>query len=186
MAWRLSKRTRKIKNRILNFKDSINIQYFAALHYIEEKYGVGALEHIKTKKYTSAGSPLNAIEFITYLKNKKIIKNPNYSNVTIKNDSLDLVANVIGFNGDSIIDRDAILREKIENKEKYGIKYNLWEPHNYYSKGNEPNSYINYRKWQKPLIYSDKILRIFNPKTYFNKEEKIEINKGAKRNEEIK
>lgn len=42
-------------------------------------------------------------------------------------------------------------------EEKYGIKYDIWAAHSHYSKGSEPNSYIDYSTWQKPLIYSDEI-----------------------------
>ncbi|MCI7223128.1 hypothetical protein, partial [Fusobacterium sp.] len=71
-------------------------------------------------------------------------------------------------------------------EEKYGIKYDIWAAHSHYSKGSEPNSYIDYSTWQKPLIYSDKFLKMLNIQNYFKNKEKIEINKGADRNENIK
>ena len=43
---------------------------------------------------------------------------------------------------------------------------------------------IKYRAWQLPLIGVDKILRLFNPKEYFDKEKyNPTINKGADKND---
>ena len=156
-----------------------NIQWRAGLEYMEEKYGEGVLKEITTKRYHSLGSPYNAKDLITFLRNKEMIKNPDYTNVEIKNDTLDIVANVVGFNGMSIVSRDKKLQEKIDNK-----KYNIWDPHSGYTAGTKPTSKIEYRAWQMPLIGIDKILRLFNPKEYFNKEKyNPTINKGADEND---
>ena len=157
-----------------------NIQWRAGLEYIEEKYGEGVLKEITTKRYHSLGSPYNAKDLITFLRNKEMIKNPNYTNVKIKNDNLDIVANAVGFNGTSIVSRD----EKLQNKINNGIKYDIWEPHSSYTAGTRPTSKIEYRAWQLPLIGIDKILRLFNPKEYFDKEKyNPTINKGADKND---
>ena len=43
---------------------------------------------------------------------------------------------------------------------------------------------IKYRAWQLPLIGVDKILRLFNPKEYFDQEKyDPTINKGADKND---
>ena len=157
-----------------------NIQWRAGLEYIEEKYGEGILEEITIKKYHSLGSPYNAKDLIMFLRNKEMIKNPDYTNIEIKNDNLDLVTNVAGFNGTSIVSRDEKLQDKINNN----IKYDIWEPHSSYTAGTRPTSKIKYRAWQLPLIGIDKILRLFNPKEYFDKEKyNPTINKGADEND---
>ena len=156
-----------------------NIQWRAGLEYMEEKYGEGVLKEITTKRYHSLGSPYNAKDLITFLRNKEMIKNPDYTNVEIKNDTLDIVANVVGFNGMSIVSRDKKLQEKIDNK-----KYNIWDPHSGYTAGIGVTAKIEYSLWQLPLIGIDKILRLFNPKEYFNKEKyNPTINKGADEND---
>ena len=156
-----------------------NIQWRAGLEYMEEKYGEGVLKEITTKRYHSLGSPYNAKDLITFLRNKEMIKNPNYTNVEIKNDTLDIVANVVGFNGMSIVSRDKKLQEKIDNK-----KYDIWDPHSGYTAGTKVTAKVKYRAWQMPLIGIDKILRLFNPKEYFNKEKyNPTINKGAYEND---
>ena len=156
-----------------------NIQWRAGLEYMEEKYGEGVLKEITTKRYHSLGSPYNAKDLITFLRNKEMIKNPDNTNIEIKNDKLDIVANVVGFNGMSIVSRDKKLQEKIDNK-----KYDIWDPHSGYTAGTKPTSKIKYRAWQLPLIGIDKILRLFNPKEYFNKEKyNPTINKGADEND---
>ena len=68
--------------------------------------------------------------------------------------------------GTSIVSRDEKLQDKIDNN----IKYDIWEPHSSYTAGTRPTSKIKYRAWQLPLIGIDKILRLFNPKEYFDKE----------------
>ena len=157
-----------------------NIQWRAGLEYIEEKYGEGILKEITIKKYHSLGSPYNAKDLIMFLRNKEMIKNPDYTNIEIKNDNLDLVTNVAGFNGTSIVSRDEKLQDKIDNN----IKYDIWEPHSSYTAGTKPTSKIKYRAWQLPLIGIDKILRLFNPKEYFDKEKyNPTINKGADEND---
>ena len=157
-----------------------NIQWRAGLEYIEEKYGEGILEEITIKKYHSLGSPYNAKDLIMFLRNKEMIKNPDYTNIEIKNDNLDLVTNVAGFNGTSIVSRDEKLQDKINNN----IKYDIWEPHSSYTAGTRPTSKIKYRAWQLPLIGIDKILRLFNPKEYFDKEKyNPTINKGVDEND---
>ena len=157
-----------------------NIQWRAGLEYIEEKYGEGILKEITIKKYHSLGSPYNAKDLIMFLRNKEMIKNPDYTNIEIKNDNLDLVTNVAGFNGTSIVSRDEKLQDKINNN----IKYDIWEPHSSYTAGTRPTSKIKYRAWQLPLIGIDKILRLFNPKEYFDKEKyNPTINKGADEND---
>ena len=157
-----------------------NIQWRAGLEYMEEKYGEGVLKEITTKRYHSIGSPYNAKDLITFLRNKEMIKNPDYTNVEIKNDNLDIVANAVGFNGMSIVSRDEELQDKIDKKIKYGI----WDPHSAYTAGTKPTSKIKYRAWQLPLIGIDKILRLFNPKEYFDKEKyNPTINKGADEND---
>ena len=157
-----------------------NIQWRAGLEYMEEKYGEGVLKEITTKRYHSIGSPYNAKDLITFLRNKEMIKNPDYTNVEIKNDNLDIVANAVGFNGMSIVSRDEELQDKIDKKIKYGI----WDPHSAYTAGTKPTSKIKYRGWQLPLIGIDKILRLFNPKEYFDKEKyNPTINKGADEND---
>lgn len=156
-----------------------NIQWRAGLEYMEEKYGEGVLKEITTKRYHSLGSPYNAKDLITFLRNKEMIKNPDNTNIEIKNDKLDIVANVVGFNGMSIVSRDKKLQEKIDNK-----KYDIWDPHSGYTAGTKPTSKIKYRAWQLPLIGIDKILRLFNPKEYFDKEKyNPTINKGADEND---
>ena len=133
-----------------------------------------------TKKYHSLGSPYNAKDLIMFLRNKEMIKNPDYTNIEIKNDNLDLVTNVAGFTGTSIVSRDEKLQDKINNN----IKYDIWEPHSSYTAGTRPTSKIKYRAWQLPLIGIDKILRLFNPKEYFDKEKyNPTINKGADEND---
>ena len=157
-----------------------NIQWRAGLEYIEEKYGEGVLKEIITKRYHSLGSPYNAKDLIMFLRNKEMIKNPNSTNVEIKNDNLDIVANAVGFNGMSIVSRDDKLQDKI-NK---GIKYGIWEPHSSYTAGTKITTEIKYRAWQLPLIGVDKILRLFNPKEYFDKEKyNPTINKGVDEND---
>ena len=157
-----------------------NIQWRAGLEYIEEKYGEGVLKEITTKRYHSLGSPYNAKDLIMFLRNKEMIKNPNSTNVEIKNDNLDIVANAVGFNGMSIVSRDDKLQDKI-NK---GIKYGIWEPHSSYTAGTKITTEIKYRAWQLPLIGADKILRLFNPKEYFDKEKyNPTINKGVDEND---
>ena len=157
-----------------------NIQWRAGLEYIEEKYGEGILKEITIKKYHSLGSPYNAKDLIMFLRNKEMIKNPDYTNIEIKNDNLDLVTNVAGFNGTSIVSRDEKLQDKIDNN----IKYDIWEPHSSYTAGTRPTSKIKYRAWQLPLIGIDKILRLFNPKEYFDKEKyNPTINKGVDEND---
>ena len=157
-----------------------NIQWRAGLEYIEEKYGEGILKEITTKRYHSLGSPYNAKDLIMFLRNKEMIKNPNSTNVEIKNDNLDIVANAVGFNGMSIVSRDDKLQDKI-NK---GIKYGIWEPHSSYTAGTKITTEIKYRAWQLPLIGVDKILRLFNPKEYFDKEKyNPTINKGVDEND---
>ena len=157
-----------------------NIQWRAGLEYIEEKYGEGILKEITIKKYHSLGSPYNAKDLIMFLRNKEMIKNPDYTNIEIKNDNLDLVTNVAGFNGTSIVSRDEKLQDKIDNN----IKYDIWEPHSSYTAGTEISTKIKYRTWQLPLIGIDKILRLFNPKEYFDKEKyNPTINKGVDEND---
>ena len=157
-----------------------NIQWRAGLEYIEEKYGEGILKEITTKRYHSTGSPFNGKDLIMFLKNKEMIKNPDYTNIEIRNDNLDLVTNVAGFNGMSIVSRDEKLQNKIDN----GIRYDIWDPHSSYTAGTKPTSKIKYRGWQLPLIGIDKILRLFNPKEYFDKEKyNPTINKGADEND---
>ena len=156
-----------------------NIQWRAGLEYIEEKYGEGVLKEITTRRYHSLGSPYNAKDLITFLRNKEMIKNPNYTNVEIKNDNLDIVANAVGFNGMSIVSRDEKLQEKIDNK-----KYDIWDPYSSYTAGTKVTAKVKYRAWQMPLIGIDKILRLFNPKEYFDKEKyNPTINKGADEND---
>ena len=140
----------------------------------------GVLKEITTKIYHSLGSPYNAKDLIMFLKNKEMIKNPNSTNVEIKNDNLDIVANAVGFNGMSIVSRDDKLQDKI-NK---GIKYDIFDPHSSYTAGTKITTEIKYRAWQLPLIGVDKILRLFNPKEYFDKEKyNPTINKGADKND---
>ncbi|MEJ6457451.1 hypothetical protein LH399_12075 [Fusobacterium nucleatum] len=161
-----------------------NIQWRAGLEYMEEKYGEGVLKEITTKRYHSLGSPYNAKDLITFLRNKEMIKNPDYTNVEIKNDNLDIVANVVGFNGMSIVSRDQDMIDKIKLKKEKGIKYNRWDPHSSYTAGIEVTAKIEYSLWQLPLIGIDKILRLFNPKEYFDKEKyNPTINKGADEND---
>ena len=161
-----------------------NIQWRAGLEYMEEKYGEGVLKEITTKRYHSLGSPYNAKDLITFLRNKEMIKNPDYTNVEIKNDTLDIVANVVGFNGMSIVSRDQDMIDKIKLKKEKGIKYNRWDPHSSYTAGIGVTAKIEYSLWQLPLIGIDKILRLFNPKEYFNKEKyNPTINKGADEND---
>ena len=69
-----------------------------------------------------------------------MIKNPDYTNIEIKNDNLDLVTNVAGFNGTSIVSRDEKLQDKIDNN----IKYDIWEPHSSYIVGTEISTKIKY------------------------------------------
>ncbi|WP_338987273.1 hemagglutinin repeat-containing protein [Fusobacterium animalis] len=161
-----------------------NIQWRAGLEYMEEKYGEGVLKEITTKRYHSIGSPYNAKDLIMFLRNKEMIKNPDYTNVEIKNDNLDIVANVVGFNGMSIVSRDQDMIDKIKLKKEKGIKYNRWDPHSSYTAGIEVTAKIEYSLWQLPLIGIDKILRLFNPKEYFDKEKyNPTINKGADEND---
>ena len=157
-----------------------NIQWRAGLEYIEEKYGEGILKEITTKRYHSLGSPYNAKDLIMFLRNKEMIKNPNSTNVEIKNDNLDIVANAVGFNGMSIVSRD----DKLQNKINKGIKYDIFDPHSSYTAGTKITTEIKYRAWQLPLIGVDKILRLFNPKEYFDKEKyNPTINKGVDEND---
>ena len=161
-----------------------NIQWRAGLEYMEEKYGEGVLKEITTKRYHSIGSPYNAKDLIMFLRNKEMIKNPDYTNVEIKNDNLDIVANVVGFNGMSIVSRDQDMIDKIKLKKEKGIKYNRWDPHSSYTAGIEVTAKIEYSLWQLPLIGIDKILRLFNPKEYFDKEKyNPTINKGVDEND---
>ena len=161
-----------------------NIQWRAGLEYMEEKYGEGVLKEITTKRYHSLGSPYNAKDLITFLRNKEMIKNPDYTNVEIKNDTLDIVANVVGFNGMSIVSRDQDMIDKIKLKKEKGIKYNRWDPHSSYTAGIGVTAKIEYSLWQLPLIGIDKILRLFNPKEYFDKEKyNPTINKGVDEND---
>ena len=161
-----------------------NIQWRVGLEYMEEKYGEGVLKEITTKRYHSLGSPYNAKDLITFLRNKEMIKNPDYTNIEIKNDTLDIVANVVGFNGMSIVSRDQDMIDKIKLKKEKGIKYNRWDPHSSYTAGIGVTAKIEYSLWQLPLIGIDKILRLFNPKEYFDKEKyNPTINKGADEND---
>ena len=50
--------------------------------------------------------------------------------------------------------------------------------------GKEISTKIKYKTWQLPLIRINKILRLFNPKEYFDKEKyNPTINKGADEND---
>ena len=82
--------------------------------------------------------------------------------------------------GTSIVSRDEKLQDKIDNN----IKYDICEPHSSYTAGTEISTKIKYRTWQLPLIGIDKILRLFNPKEYFDKEKyNPTINKGVDEND---
>ena len=167
-----------------------NIQYYAALNYLEDKYGEGVLEDIiGTKKYNSYGSPLKREDFINFLQSKKI-----KATVNSKNDKMDGVANVVGGNAGNVI-RDKHLEElfnidKIRAQEEGRIFYinkqklNPFTAHSFIYAGQETTT-PSYRKWQKIRNGYDDILRIFNSDTYkdfFNnkKEEKKESGKNEK------
>ena len=82
--------------------------------------------------------------------------------------------------GTSIVSRDEKLQDKIDNN----IKYDIWEPYSSYTVGTEISTKIKYRTWQLLLIGIDKILRLFNPKEYFDKEKyNPTINKGVDEND---
>ena len=167
-----------------------NIQYYAALNYLEDKYGEGVLEDIiGTKKYNSYGSPLKREDFINFLQSKKI-----KATVNSKNDKMDGVANVVGGNAGNVI-RDKHLEElfnidKIRAQEEGRIFYinkqklNPFTAHSFIYAGQETTT-PSYRKWQKIRNGYDDILRLFNSDTYkdfFNnkKEEKKESGKNEK------
>ena len=167
-----------------------NIQYYAALNYLEDKYGEGVLEDIiGTKKYNSYGSPLKREDFINFLQSKKI-----KATVNSKNDKMDGVANVVGGNAGNVI-RDKHLEElfnidKIRAQEEGRIFYinkqklNPFTAHSFIFAEQETTT-PSYRKWQKIRNEYDDILRLFNSDTYkdfFNnkKEEKKESGKNEK------
>ena len=167
-----------------------NIQYYAALNYLEDKYGEGVLEDIiGTKKYNSYGSPLKREDFINFLQSKKI-----KATVNSKNDKMDGVANVVGGNAGNVI-RDKHLEElfnidKIRAQEEGRIFYinkqklNPFTAHSFIFAEQETTT-PSYRKWQKIRNGYDDILRLFNSDTYkdfFNnkKEEKKESGKNEK------
>ena len=167
-----------------------NIQYYAALNYLEDKYGEGVLEDIiGTKKYNSYGSPLKREDFINFLQSKKI-----KATVNSKNDKMDGVANVVGGNAGNVI-RDEQLEylfniDKIRAQEEGRIFYinkqklNPFTAHSFIYAGQETTT-PSYRKWQKIRNGYDDILRLFNSDTYkdfFNnkKEEKNGSDKNEK------
>ncbi|MED5606009.1 hemagglutinin repeat-containing protein [Fusobacterium pseudoperiodonticum] len=168
-----------------------NIQYYAALNYLEDKYGEGVLEDIiGTKKYNSYGSPLKREDFINFLQSKKI-----KATVNSKNDKMDGVANVVGGNAGNVI-RDKHLEElfnidKIRAQEEGRIFYinkqklNPFTAHSFIFAEQETTT-PSYRKWQKIRNGYDDILRLFNSDTYkdfFNnkKEEKRKVVKMKNR-----
>ena len=140
-----------------------NIQYYAAFHYIEEKYGVGALEKIKTSHYNSFGSPLNRVEFEGFLKEKGI-----NATITSKNDVNDYVSNFVGNNPGNVI-RD---EEYFNNKGRSWIAY-----HSQYTFGQKIKK-EDHRLHQKLFNITDKTFDIFKLKTYIKKgESKVENKK---------
>ena len=167
-----------------------NIQYYAALNYLEDKYGEGILENIiGTNHYNSYASPLKREDFINFLQSKKI-----KATVKSKNDKMDGVANVVGGNAGNVI-RDNHLEElfnidKIRAQEEGRIFYinkqklNPFTAHSFIYAGQETTT-PSYRKWQKIRNGYDGILRLFNSDTYkdfFNnkKEEKNGSDKNEK------
>ncbi|MHB9317341.1 hemagglutinin repeat-containing protein, partial [Fusobacterium polymorphum] len=167
-----------------------NIQYYAALNYLEDKYGKGVLEDIiGTNHYNSYGSPLKRNDFINFLQSRKI-----NATVDSKNDKMDGVANVVGGNAGNVI-RDRQLEEifdidKIRAQQEGRIfyinkaKWNPFTAHSFITAGQETTT-PSYRKWQKIRNGYDGILRLFNIDTYkdlFNKkkEEKKESDKNEK------
>ncbi len=150
-----------------------NIMWRAGMEHVEEKYGIGALKTIKTKQYTSIGSPLNAKEMISFLKEKGMVESSH--NVVIKNDNLDYVASLLGFNPKTIKGTDAAISDKIKEGNT-----EIFLPHKGYSQGSKPAFDIKYATWQKPLLLFDSVLKIFNTKTYYDKDKKeIIINPDA-------
>ena len=167
-----------------------NIQYYAALNYLEDKYGKGVLEDIiGTKEYNSYGSPLKRDDFINFLQSRKI-----NATVDSKNDKMDGVANVVGGNAGNVI-RDSHLEylfnvDKIRAQQEGKIfyinkaKWNPFTAHSFIFAGQETTT-PSYRKWQKIRNGYDDILKLFNSDTYkdfFNnkKEEKKESDKNEK------
>ena len=167
-----------------------NIQYYAALNYLEDKYGEGILENIiGTNHYNSYASPLKREDFINFLQSKKI-----KATVKSKNDKMDGVANIVGGNAGNVI-RDKHLEElfnidKIRAQEEGRIFYinkqklNPFTAHSFIYAGQETTT-PSYRKWQKIRNGYDDILRLFNSDTYkdfFNnkKEEKNGSDKNEK------
>ena len=166
-----------------------NIQYYAALNYLEDKYGEGVLEDIiGTKKYNSYGSPLKRDDFINFLQSRRI-----KATVNSKNDKMDGVANIVGGNAGNVI-RDRQLEEifdidKIRAQQEGRIfyinkaKWNPFTAHSFITAGQETTT-PSYRKWQKIRNAYDDILRLFNIDTYkdfFNKKkEKKESDKNEK------
>ena len=166
-----------------------NIQYYAALNYLEDKYGEGILEDIiGTKKYNSYGSPLKRDDFINFLQSRRI-----KATVNSKNDKMDGVANVVGGNAGNVI-RDGQLEalfdiDKIRAQQEEKIfyinkaKWNPFTAHSFIYAGQETTT-PSYRKWQKIRNGYDDILRLFNIDTYkdfFNKKkEKKESDKNEK------
>ena len=166
-----------------------NIQYYAALNYLEDKYGEGILENIiGTNHYNSYASPLKRNDFINFLQSKRI-----KATVDSKNDKMDGVANVVGGNAGNVI-RDRQLEEifnidKIRAQEEEKIFYinkqklNPFTAHSFIYAGQETTT-PSYRKWQKIRNGYDDILKLFNLDTYKdffnNKKEKKESDKNEK------
>ena len=138
-----------------------NIQYYAALHYIEKKYGVGALEKIKTSHYNSYGSPLNRVEFEGFLKSRGI-----NANIISKNDKNDLVANFVGNNPHNIERQDGY-KEYIQDKYGRDIQWTDW--HSQYNLG-QKNAKLEYGNHQKIFNTIDKGINIFKIKNYLGNE----------------
>lgn len=148
-----------------------NIQYYAALNYLEDKYGEGVLKDIiGTKEYNSYGSPLKRNDFINFLQSRRI-----EATVNSKNDKMDGVANVVGGNAGNVI-RDSQLEylfnvDKIRAQQEGKIfyinkaKWNPFTAHSFIFAGQETTT-PSYRKWQKIRNGYDDILKLFNVDTY--------------------
>ncbi|MBQ3438197.1 MAG: hypothetical protein IJG31_06830 [Fusobacterium sp.] len=159
LAEEIWKDREQIKN--LTMFSQGNIQYYAALHHIEDKYGVGALEKIKISHYNSYGSPLNRVEFEGFLKSRGI-----NANIISKNDKNDLVANFVGNNPHNIERQDGY-KEYIQDKYGRDIQWTDW--HSQYNLG-QKNAKLEYGNHQKIFNTIDKGINIFKIKNYLGNE----------------
>jgi len=148
-----------------------NIQYYAALNYLEDKYGEGVLEDIIGTTLRTGELEYSDIHDKDKGYNFGISGSASFS----KNDKMNGVANIVDGNAGNVI-RDKHLEElfnidKIRAQEEGRIFYinkqklNPFTAHSFIYAGQETTT-PSYRKWQKIRNGYDDILRLFNSDTY--------------------